>query len=333
MHRPWEACCFNTSDVAVLQMGGAGNVLVVDGLLCRAFLGFVLEVAEAARAWQWYEAEEHFPGEVFYLSLLRATAASVPWVGRLLLHVEKVWAALFDCIALAVASAGFQLAPEWDSANQEVDQGRFSMVTRPPRTNTVHIDRHVAVVNFHLSHGFEDTGTAFYVSMDGQEICLDAERVSCHRQLAEHADFILREQARLRLGARCVDKDVRCERLAENGTCPQDPERLYAECAASCGVCAGLWPGPFLPRGEDHSARFRVRRVEAFRLNRLLLYNGHLFHSGYFSNASIPRLLARDHSRGRSRLMLQRGVPLGGPLHELLAPAAVTQHGKCTTAS
>eukprot|EP00439_Symbiodinium_sp_Y106_P006809 s2693_g1.t1 len=81
---------------------------------------------------------------------------------------------------------------------------------------------------------------------------------------------------------------------------------MHLMCPHSCGTCAGLWPGPAVPRGEDHAGLFELVHVEPFRMNRLMIYNGHIWHSSFYPLSSLTRLLVRSPMAGR--LMLQHGL-------------------------
>ncbi|CAE7814284.1 unnamed protein product [Symbiodinium sp. CCMP2456] len=182
------------------------------------------------------------------------------------------------------------------------------MQNQPPNVSLVHVDWEYAVVNIHLSTAFNDTGTAFYKSKRGPAVCM--EETALHNCLR---DFEEQDAYHRRWGGHgkdhcglCLDRHLACEKWAQSGNCVDDPGSMHRLCPHSCGTCAGLWPGPALPRGEDHAGLFELVHVEPFRMNRLMVYNGHIWHSSFYPLSSLNRLLVQSPMAGR--LMLQHGL-------------------------
>merc|ERR1712032_932668 len=79
-----------------------------------------------------------------------------------------------------------------------------------------------------------------------------------------------------------------------------EAKSMYKSCRFSCGVCGGLWLGPHVPAQRDHSGIFNKYHEVPYKLNRLVLYSGHLFHSSFISRDALVRI------EGSFEMCLQR---------------------------
>ena len=219
-------------------------------------------------------------------------------------HADFLEALLYGhylkCVARAVetvADASPFQSSVFERAFEKSHAGGLSMVNqRPSPVSNMHIDPGDLVLNIPLADGFEDTSTAFYKTQSGQEQCIgdeDAMR-ACRNSIDKHTTFSVvqdHQLSTLPISGPCVDVSDQCVEWAAGGRCPADVEEMHRDCKHSCGVCGGLWLGRHNPpTGQDHSGAFEKHHEVPFKMNRLVLYSGHLFHSSYISRDALIRI-------------------------------------------
>jgi hypothetical protein len=341
-------CCFQDKEVRVEQLGNSSSMLIVDGFFCPAFLDFVQRFAASATrhatddtssfpGWRVpFEVREHKGRlEDIKQTFGRSVDASTPDA------TPEFWDALLQghylkCITKAVEAADFKLFPTsiFKTAFEEGHAGGLAMITRRPSPfSNVHIDPGMAVVNVHLSDGFENTSSAFYRTHSGEEQCVgNAEAMrTCRNLLDEHIAFsVIHDQhlSQQSVDARCADTADHCAEQANAGRCPSEAQRMHQDCKSSCGVCGGLWLGPHVPAMQDHSGLFRKYHEVAYRRNRLTLYSGHLFHSPFISRDALAHIEDTHQVRFKRKAGQDLGMDLesgdgGATRVKQLRPGAV----------
>ncbi|CAE7383806.1 unnamed protein product [Symbiodinium sp. CCMP2592] len=265
---PAEVCCFKKSDILSRSISSSVDVLIVDNFFCKAFLDFARKLAEVFYDQGWFESTSTFPGTEFYFNRLQeepelyAKASKKVNEGMLGIFLRGEY---LECLGRAALETGFSLTPNWRAPRSYWDAaGIFSMQNQPPNVSLVHVDWEYAVVNIHLSTAFNDTGTAFYKSKRGSSVCMEETALhQCLRDFEEQDAYhrLWGGHGQDHCGL-CSDRHLACEKWAQSGNCVADPGSMHLMCPHSCGTCAGLWPGPAVPRREDHAGLFELVHVE-----------------------------------------------------------------------
>ena len=281
------------------------SMLTIDGFFCTPFINFMKQFADASRdhtiddtssfpGWRvMFDVREHEPR----LRDIKEKANFGPNQTDFL--EALLYGHYLKCVARAVKTVDlspFQSAV-FQTAFEKSQAGGLSMVNqRPSPFSNVHIDPGNVVLNVPLVAGFEDTSTAFYKTQSGQEQCIGDEDAirACRNSIDKHTTFSVVQDHRLStlsVNGPCVDVADQCVEWAAGGRCPVDVEEMHRDCKHSCGVCGGLWLGAHNPpTGQDHSGAFEKHHEILFKLNRLVLYSGHLFHSSYISRDALLRI-------------------------------------------
>jgi len=300
-----KVCCFEDADIKVQTFGGSSSMLTIDGFFCTPFINFMKQFADASRdhtiddtssfpGWRvMFDVREHEPR----LRDIKEKANFGPNQTDFL--EALLYGHYLKCVARAVKTVDlspFQSAV-FQTAFEKSQAGGLSMVNqRPSPFSNVHIDPGNVVLNVPLVAGFEDTSTAFYKTQSGQEQCIGDEDAirACRNSIDKHTTFSVVQDHRLStlsVNGPCVDVADQCVEWAAGGRCPVDVEEMHRDCKHSCGVCGGLWLGAHNPpTGQDHSGAFEKHHEILFKLNRLVLYSGHLFHSSYISRDALLRI-------------------------------------------
>lgn len=322
--------CFEPSDVAVRQIGAWQSILVIDNFFCDGTLNMFDQILRASNELGYAttspETLQDFQGWRVPLGMFEQSRAKFKRLGKKmgltgsskLAQLGRLLSGQYiNKIVEVAVFAGFHLHPgtpfasdvkEVRDLNHNRLAGVLSMMTEKPRTS-IHVDA-AAVVNVHLSRDYNDTGTVYFTTRDGQESCTgDAASLrACRDAIDSQNVFYMLQNERIknRKGAACKDEGKSCSKLAARGDCWKKPEKMYKSCPSSCGVCAGLFEGAHAPAGMDHAGLFKRVHMEPFRLNRVTLYSGHLFHSAYFSKESVARMSSSDPYGGR--LLMQHFI-------------------------
>lgn len=336
MPSPRDFCCFADSDVDLLSIGnGRHPVLVIDSFLCPEPLSELLSLDTSSfvheQALPGAEGSR-FPGRIFVPSETNVTASlrlgsgeHLPCVRRalrLLLAQGKLsmteahlarertrlgsgaplrhalldaWPALHGTGAVGSAArararalareAGVfsRQAGKWSllelieplptDGNASADGWRrLAFLSDRPATSLTHLDSGHLVLNLHLTSEYDDSGTSFWRvrrrpgAEQGVELCGGCEESGC----AMAGDLYM-----------CL---AAMQSSVEKYRRQHDPNlSLPAE-------------------AEDLTGEFEQYASVPVRLNRMVLYSGHLPHGAYFSPAASSRALDPAASR---RLMFQ----------------------------
>lgn len=318
-------CCFQDNDVRVERLGNSSSMLIVNGFFCPAFLDFVQRFAASATRHATGDTSS-FPGWRVPFGQIRENKGRLEDIKRsVAASTPDATPEFFDallqghylkCITKAVAVADFQIFPASIFKSGLGHESGLAMITRKPSPfSNLHIDPGMAVVNIHLSDGFENTSSAFYRAHSGQEQCVgDAEAMrTCRNLIDEHITFsVIHDQhlSQQSVSARCKDTADHCAEQANAGRCSSEAQRMHQECKSSCGVCGGLWLGPHVPAAQDHAGLFHKYHEVAYQRNRLTLYSGHLFHSPYISRDALAFIEATQQVRFKRKAGQGLGMDL-----------------------
>jgi hypothetical protein len=251
---PTASCCFRDEDVKLHRARGSGSeMLVVDNFLCSDTLSNLLGIAATSYnkgLWKGIEEGEAFPG-----SWLQ--------IGR---HFAE--GGYLDCVTEAARVAG--LAPKTPPVDALVQpdssggsEARLGNIFRKPHRNFVHVDEGSLVINVHLSSRHNDTGTQFWSSKGAPDVY------------------------GLGQGSGQDEETQLSEAMAVLEAFPDEFSLDDAILVATGGP--GNRPADYSGR-IDPTGVFQHLESVPFRLNRLLAYSGHLFHSALVEGDSSATL-------------------------------------------
>lgn len=242
------SCCFRDEDVKVHRALGSGSeILVVDNFLCPDALSNLLGVAATSfdkGRWEGIEEDDAFPGSWLEIGRLGLWQSSVGYLG---------------CVREAARVAELSTkAPPFDALERPDSSGgseaRLANMFRKPQRNMVHVDERSLVINVHLSSRHNDTGTQFWSSRDAPDVY----------GLGHGSGHGSHEETQL------------SEAMAALEAFPDQFSLDDAILVATGGP--GNRPADYSGR-IDPTGVFQHMESVPFRLNRLLAYSGHLFHS------------------------------------------------------
>lgn len=147
------------------------------------------------------------------------------------------------------------------SRDDQKEYRRFSFVSRLSGQTAIHVDPGKLAINLHLNPGYEDSGTSFWrLPANERDSCLGPNSLF---QKCGHA---------------MKTSDNRLQQLAADSGAPVLQ----------------------LPHDVDHTGVWDQFAVIPMRENRMVVYSGHMAHSGYFPPNVVDRILANRHpSSGR----------------------------------
>jgi hypothetical protein len=307
-------CCFRNADVRVHRAQGSGSaMLVVDGFFCPTALASLLELAAASYDSGAWVAQDAFPGSTLDMGggdggggeVGSAIARQLVGGGYLNCVADAVRVAglagrvPFDALdrpdaaaAAAAAAAGAgstaggaasEAAAAWRSGDM-----RLANTFRPYDRNFVHVDSENLVTNVHLSPLHNRTGTSFWRSKrhpavygvgdstpygeeeEGREALEDLEgQRGRGREEEETAAAAAQTLAR-------QEETMRAANVALEAF-PSDMS-FNDQVKVAAGSSSGKRPRDYAGR-VDATGVFEHADAVPYRLNRLLAYSGHLFHS------------------------------------------------------
>lgn len=304
---PGALCCFRDADVRVHRARGSGSeVLVVDNFLCRDALSSLLDLAassydkgdwDGGSDWDGIKGSDEvaFPGNWLGLGGRRRDSQTA---------ARFVEGGYLDCVAEAARVAGLSTdAPPFDAlarsdsgggggngggAAWRSDEARLANLFRKPSRNFVHVDWGSLVTNVHLSSRHNGTGTQFW-SSEGAPRAYGVGSVAGGGAGRGGGHGNESDEEERQLG----------EALVALEAFP-DPFSLDDAILVATGG-PGNRPADYAGR-TDPTGVFQHLESVPYRLNRLLAYSGHLFHSALVEGDSYATM---DEDPRAGRVVLQ----------------------------